>query len=88
MTKEFIVLQGSEYTIEWYFNDKEKSKALEYFEELPLERQKKAINLFRLMANVGTIYNEQKFTHEGDQIYAFKLRQTGFFVSLLRVLES
>lgn len=31
------------------------------------------------MANVGKIYNEQKITYEGDQIYAFKPTPDRFF---------
>jgi len=72
MAKEFIAYKGSQFTIEWYYDAREKSKALEYFEELSFERQKKTLNLLRLIANSIRIFNEEKFRHEGDQIYAIK----------------
>jgi len=37
------------------------------------------MNLFKLLANIGKIYNEQKFRHEGDQIYVFKPFPDRFF---------
>jgi phage-related protein len=72
MKKDFVIFEGDEYTIEWYFDDRNKSEALDYFEELPADRQKKAFRLFKLLANIGKILNEEKLCCEGDQIYAFK----------------
>lgn len=43
--KEFIAYKGSEYTIEWFFNDKEKSEAQAYFESLSTDRKKKCFYL-------------------------------------------
>lgn len=72
MKKEFIAYDGQELTIEWYFNDRGKSESLSYFESLPLDRQKKMINLLRLLGDLGKIFNEEKFRSEGNQIYALK----------------
>lgn len=79
MKKDFIAYEGKIYTVEWYFNQKGKSPAQEYYEELPIERQKKLANLFKLLANIGKLYNEEKFRHEGDQIYVFKPSPDRFF---------
>jgi hypothetical protein len=72
MKQLFIAYRGSIFTIEWYFNDKGKSEAFAYFESLPTDRQKKFVNLIRLLGDVGKIFNIEKFRYEGDQIYVFK----------------
>ncbi len=72
MKKEFIIYQGEKYVLEWYFDDRGRSLVLEYFEELSVERKKKAFKLFRAMADAGKIFNVEKFNNEGDKIYAFK----------------
>src|SRR5437016_4790482 len=70
--KQFVLYEGKEYIVEWFFDDRGGSIALEYFNELPLPRKKKLMNLVKLLAETGKIFNEEKFRHEGDQIYAFK----------------
>jgi phage-related protein len=72
MKKEFIAYQGEEFTIEWYYDDNGKSRALEYYEDLPLHQKAKLEFLFRMLGDTGKIRSEEKFRHEGDQIYAFK----------------
>jgi len=72
LQKQYIAYEGDEFTIEWYFDDRGNSYALEYFDSLPTERKKKVLHLFKLMGDVGKIYNEEKFRYEGDQLYAFK----------------
>jgi len=79
MKKEFIAYKGSEYAIEWYFNDKGKSEALAYFESLSADRQKKFAYLLMLLGNSGKIFNQEKFRYEGDQLYVFKPSPDRFF---------
>jgi len=79
MKKKFIALEGEKYLIEWYFNDNEKSEALAYFKSLSDDRQKKFSYLLSLMGDAGKIFNEEKFRHEGDQIYVFKPSPDRFF---------
>ena len=78
MSKEFIAYQGKKFTIEWYFDEREKSASSEYFESLPPRRKIKILHLFRLLGDTGKILNIQKFRYEGDQIYAFKLSPDRF----------
>jgi hypothetical protein len=40
---EYIVFEGSKFTIEWYFDDKGKSLSKDYFEELSDSDQIKAL---------------------------------------------
>ena len=78
MKKEFIVYTGSEFTIEWYFTDRGKSPAKEYFDELDRERKLDAFELFKTMAHMGKILNIQKFRGEGNGIFAFKPKPDRF----------
>jgi len=78
MKKEFIVYEGPEFTIEWYYNDRGKSPAKTYFDELDRERKVEAFELFKTMAQIGKILNITKFRHEGDGIYAFKPKPDRF----------
>ncbi len=70
--KQYIAYRGTEFTIEWYFDPKGESQALEYFEKQPKDKQRKLLNLFRLMGEQGKIFDQTKFRNEGDKIYAFK----------------
>lgn len=71
--KNYIAYHGREFDIEWYFDEKGKAPALEYFNELTLEQKRKAVNLFKLMGEQGEVSNIEKFRYEGDQVYAFKV---------------
>ena len=70
--KQFVAYKGSKFTIEWYYTEDGKLPALEYFNNLNDEDKIKTLDLFKLMASEGKIYNQQKFRNEHDQIYAFK----------------
>lgn len=72
MKKEFIAHHGDEFTIEWYFDDRGKSQALDYFEKLTVDRKKKFVHLLYLLGAIGKIFNIGKFRYEGNQIYAIK----------------
>lgn len=69
---QYIIYQGKKFTIEWYTDDRGKSPAKDYFNELDFHRKKKFDFLITCMGDIGTIQNEEKFRNEGDQIYAFK----------------
>lgn len=75
---KFTAYKGTEFTIEWYFNGRDKSEALVYFESLPPDRKKKLAHLFYLLGDIGKIFNEEKFRYEGDQIYALKSSEDRF----------
>ena len=67
-----IAYEGSKFTIEWFFGEKGSSQPLEYFLDQPNDKQRKVLNLFRLMGDQGKIFDTTKFRHEGGGIYAFK----------------
>jgi phage-related protein len=70
--KEYIAFEGEKFTIEWYFDSKGKSIALDFLESLKEEEQAKLFELIKLIGNTGIIKNKTKFRNEGDKIYAFK----------------
>src|SRR5260221_13608691 len=70
--KQRVAYEGSEFTIEWYFDERGRSQALEYYANQTKEKQRKLINLFRLMGDYGKIHDKTKFRSEDDGIYAFK----------------
>ena len=72
MKRDTIAHKGSKFTIEWYFDNRGRSSALDYFEGLSTDRKKKTTHLFYLLASMGKIFNIQKFRSEGDQIFAIK----------------
>ena len=76
--KQFVAYKGAKFTIEWYYTEDGKLPALEYFNSLNDEDKIKTLDLFKLMASEGKIYNQQKFRNEHDQIYAFKRVSTKF----------
>ena len=55
--KQCVAYEGHEFTIEWYYDIKGQSQALDYFKEQPKDKQRKLLNLFRLMAEQGKIFD-------------------------------
>ena len=72
MSENYVIYRGTFFTIEWYFDERGKSKVQKYFDDLSVEQKKKILRLFRLLADMGKIHNDEKFRYEGNQIYAFK----------------
>lgn len=68
----FIAYEGSQFNIEWYYTEDGELPALEYFNSLDDDDKIKTLDLFKLMATEGKIFNKQKFRNEHDKIYAFK----------------
>jgi len=70
--KQYIAYEGTEFTIEWYYDENGESKALEFYHTQPMTQKRKLLNLFRLIGEQGKIFDPSKFRNEGDKIYAFK----------------
>lgn len=75
---EYIAYSGNEFTIEWYYNARGKSEALDYFNSLTLQERIKVLHLFKRMGDAGEIKDITKFNYEGDHIYAFKPKPDRF----------
>ncbi len=70
--REIVAYAGRKFTIEWYYDDRGYSQALEYAEALTDSDRRKLAGLLMVVGDIGQLRNKQKFRHEGDQIYAFK----------------
>ena len=70
--QERIAYQGPAFTIEWYWDSQGRSPPLEYFEELPEDRQDNLLMLLKRLGDFGRIFDKAKFRSEGEQIFAFK----------------
>lgn len=78
MINKFVAHKGCELIIEWYFNERGKSPALEYFKKLPVKRKKKIVHLWYLLGDGVRRLSKEKFRNEGDQIYAIKASEDRF----------
>jgi len=79
MSKEYVVYQGDNITIEWYYKENGRSPALEYFETLSIEQKDKLAYIFAMLNDLGKIFDIRKFRYEGNSIFVFKLQQERFF---------
>ena len=70
--KEFIAYEGEALTVEWFFNEKGKSEALDFFETLSNAQKRKTLMLFKGIGDFGKISDVSKFRNEGENIFAFK----------------
>lgn len=78
MKREYIAYEGSAFTIEWYYDLKGISAALEYYKSLNTQERIKLLRLFKRVGDAGEIKDKTKFNFEGDQIYAFKPKPQRF----------
>lgn len=72
MNREYIAYSGEEFIIEWHFDPRGKSMALNYYRALSMQERIKVLHLFKRMGDTGEIKDTSKFNYEGNQIYAFK----------------
>lgn len=72
MNEKYIAYLGTRYTIEWYYDQRGRSKAREFFVQQDKPRRAKVVSLFERMGDLGSIVDETKFRNEGDGIFAFK----------------
>ena len=70
--KEFIAYEGEALTVEWFFDEKGKSDALEFFESLSNTQKRKTLMLFKRIGDFGKISDITKFRNEGEKIFVFK----------------
>jgi phage-related protein len=67
-----ILYQGPAFTVEWYYDEKGRSEAREFFLGLPDERKAALLALAQRLGDSGSIRNDTKFRNEGEKIFAFK----------------
>lgn len=82
--REYVAYEGIKFTIEWYFDKRGKSQALEYYASLSDNERIEVLKLFKRMGDAGEIKNETKFRNEGDKIFAFKPQPDRFLCFFYR----
>jgi phage-related protein len=70
--EDCIIYEGTYFTIEWYYDHKGNSQAYDYFLSVSPGQKRKFLILVKKMGDFRKIYDETKFTYEGDKIYAFQ----------------
>ena len=75
---EYVAYNGDAYTIEWYFDEKHYSDALEYYNQLTVQERIQLLKLFKRIGDSGEIHDKTKFRYEEDKIYAFKPKPDRF----------
>jgi hypothetical protein len=63
-----IAYRGSEFTVEWYFNEKERSQAFEYYLTLTAVERRKVLMLFKRMGDFGKISVTNAFQKKSDKL--------------------
>ena len=76
---EKTIYNGCCFVAEWYYDNRNKSQALEYFTRLTQDRKIKFLRLIKLICEVGKILDITKFRNEGNEIYVFKSGTDRFF---------
>jgi hypothetical protein len=82
-TKEFVAYQGEFYTIEWFFDQKGTSQALEYFYAMNASQKRKLLMLFKRMGDFGRISDKTKFRMKMMAFMLSNHSQIDSFLSLL-----
>ncbi len=70
--KEYVAYKGDVFTVEWFFDKRGKSEALDFFEALSNVQKRKILMLFKRIGDFGKISDITKFRNEGEKIFAFK----------------
>ena len=76
--KEYVAYRGEKFTIEWYYNQKNESQPLEFFNSLSAVEQQKFFHLVKRIGDFGFISDKTKVRNEEDGIYAFKPQPNRF----------
>jgi len=82
--REYIAYIGESFCIEWYFDSKGNSSALEYFKALDSSQRRKLLFLLKRIGDHGKISDKTKFNNEGDKIYAFKPQPERFLCFFMK----
>lgn len=78
MNEQYIAYSGKEFIIEWYYDSRGRSAALDYYNSLTVQERLRVLYLFKRMGDSGEIKDRTKFNYEGDHIYAFKPKPERF----------
>ena len=69
--KEYVLYKGEKFTVEWYYNEKNKSQPFEYFNSLSSQQQMKLLYLVKRIGDFGKISDKTKFLSAANEIIVF-----------------
>ena len=84
-TEEYIFHIGEKLQVEFYFNEKGEMPAKEFLESISFDKVIVKLAAFvKLIADEGTLYDEQKFriVDRKEKVYEFKPAGYRFFVTI------
>jgi len=84
-----VAYEGTEFIIEWYYDENGKSQSFDFYENLNNSQKRKLLLLFKRIGNFGKINDKTKFRYEGKDIFAFKPqpdRFLSFFVKGKKII--
>jgi hypothetical protein len=53
--REYVAYEGRKFTVEWYYDRDGHSQALDYAESLDSSHQRKLLELFKLLGDIGQV---------------------------------
>lgn len=79
----YIFYEGSTFTVEWYFDERGRMKAQEYFERISTDEKDRLRQMIKFIADspIGTRLQRTHYNLEDgrEKIYAFKPKAHRFF---------
>ena len=78
LMEEYKIYEGEDFTVEWYFTEKNKSPAYKYYSALSKDERIQFLKLVKRIEDSGRILDKTKFRNEGDKIYVFKPQPNRF----------
>lgn len=79
--EQYVFYQGEMFQVEFYFTEKGRLPAKEYFDDTQQQVQIKLLALVKYIAENGKLYDQKKFrlVNKVEKIYEFKPRDDRFF---------
>ncbi len=80
-TEDFVFYVGEHYRVEFYFSEKGRMFAKEYFQDSDSQVQVKLLALVKYISENGRLYDENKFrlVDKHEKLYEFKPKHDRFF---------
>ena len=69
--KEYVLYKGERFTVEWYYNEKNKSQPLEYFNSLSPQHQMKLLYLGKFQIKRNLTLKKMEFGHSSPSRIGF-----------------
>jgi hypothetical protein len=87
MSKQYVAYKGEAFQIEWYYDSRGNSQAMDYYAELDVEDRIKVMKLFKMMGDVGRIgdtrnlevkaikFMRSNHSHIGSSVFLYRAKR-------------